>query len=85
MVPYATYAAQVTIEDIPQEYRNDSKILTFISAFSSFQEEEKILISRIREEMFLLYEKYSRLFGLMKHGVIVKTILNYVTLSQIRL
>lgn len=60
MVPYATYVAQVTIEDIPQEYRNDSKILTFISAFSSFQEEKKILISRIREEMFLLYEKYSK-------------------------
>jgi hypothetical protein len=47
VVPYATYAAQVTIDDIPQEYRNDSKILTFISAFSSFQEEKKILISRI--------------------------------------
>lgn len=26
-------ASQVTIEDIPEEFRNDSKILTFISAF----------------------------------------------------
>jgi MerR family transcriptional regulator, light-induced transcriptional regulator len=75
-IKYLGNASQVTIEDIPEEYRNDPKILTFISAFSSFQEEKKILISRIREEMFMfltdcnigslvgLYEKYSRLFGL---------------------
>jgi MerR family transcriptional regulator, light-induced transcriptional regulator len=77
-IKYLGNASQVTIEDIPQEYRNDPKILTFISAFSSFQEEKKILISRIREELFLLltdcniggltilYEKYSRLFSLTK-------------------
>jgi MerR family transcriptional regulator, light-induced transcriptional regulator len=75
-IKYLGNASQVTIEDIPQEYRNDSKILTFISAFSSFQEEKKILISKIKEEMFLLltdcnidglislYERYSKLFGL---------------------
>jgi MerR family transcriptional regulator, light-induced transcriptional regulator len=75
-IKYLGNASQVTIEDIPEEYRNDPKVLTFISAFSSFQEEKKILISRIREEMFMLltdcnigglvglYEKYSRLFGL---------------------
>ena len=75
-IKYLGNASQVTIEDIPQEYRNDSKILTFISAFSSFQKEKKILISKIQEEMFLLltdcdigglislYEKYSKLFGL---------------------
>jgi MerR family transcriptional regulator, light-induced transcriptional regulator len=75
-IKYLGNASQVTIEDIPQEYRNDPKILTFISAFSSFQEEKKILISRIREEMFVLltdcniggltslYEKYSKLFSL---------------------
>jgi methanogenic corrinoid protein MtbC1 len=75
-IKYLGNASQVTIEDIPQEYRNDPKILTFISAFSSFQEEKKILVSRIREEMFMLltdcnvgglvglYEKYSKLFGL---------------------
>jgi methanogenic corrinoid protein MtbC1 len=75
-IKYLGNASQVTIEDIPEEYRNDPKILTFISAFSSFQEEKKILISRIREEMFMLltdcnigglvglYEKYSKLLGL---------------------
>lgn len=75
-IKYLGNASQVTIEDIPQEYRNDSKILTFISAFSSIQEEKKILVSKIREEMFLLlrdcnigglinlYEKYSKFFSL---------------------
>jgi MerR family transcriptional regulator, light-induced transcriptional regulator len=75
-VKYLGKASQVTIEDIPEEYRNDTKILAFVSAFSSYQEERKILASRIQEEMFALltdcnvnglvdlYEKYSRLFGL---------------------
>jgi methanogenic corrinoid protein MtbC1 len=75
-IKYLGNASQVTIEDIPVEYRNDSKILTFISAFSSFQEEKKALILKIQEEMFMLltdcnigslvglYEKYSKLFGL---------------------
>jgi MerR family transcriptional regulator, light-induced transcriptional regulator len=75
-IKYLGNASQVTIEDVPQEYRNDSKILTFISAFSSLQEDKKILLSKIQEEMFFLltdcnigglislYEKYSKLFGL---------------------
>jgi MerR family transcriptional regulator, light-induced transcriptional regulator len=75
-IKYLGNASQVTIEDIPEEYRNDPRILTFISAFSSFQEEKKILVSRIQEEMFMLltdcnigglvglYEKYSKLLGL---------------------
>jgi methanogenic corrinoid protein MtbC1 len=75
-VKYLGKASQITIEDIPEEYRNDTKILAFVSAFSSYQWERKILASRIQEEMFALltdcnvnglvslYEKYSRLFGL---------------------
>src|SRR5919199_3328888 len=75
-VKYLGKASQVTIDDIPEEYRNDTKILAFVSAFSSYQEERKELISRIQEEIFVLlndcnvnaivdvYEKYSRLFGL---------------------
>ena len=75
-IKYLGKASEVTIEDIPEEYRNDTKILAFVSAFSSYQEERKILISRIQEEIFTLltdcnvnglvdiYEKYSRLFGL---------------------
>jgi methanogenic corrinoid protein MtbC1 len=75
-IKYLGNASQVTIEDIPQEYRNNSKILTFISAHNSNQEEKNVLISKLKEEMFLLltdcnigglislYEKYSKLFGL---------------------
>jgi MerR family transcriptional regulator, light-induced transcriptional regulator len=75
-IKYLGKASQVTIEDIPEEYRDDTKILAFISAFSSYHEETKQLISKIQEEMFTLlndcnisglidiYEKYSRLFGL---------------------
>jgi methanogenic corrinoid protein MtbC1 len=75
-IKYLGKAFHITIEDIPEEYRDDTKILAFISAFSSYQEERKELISRIQEEMFALlsdcnvkglvdiYEKYSRLFGL---------------------
>ncbi len=75
-IKYLGKASQITIEDIPEEYRSDTKILAFISAFSTHQEERKELISKIQEEMFALlndcnvnglvdvYEKYSRLFGL---------------------
>jgi MerR family transcriptional regulator, light-induced transcriptional regulator len=75
-IKYLGKASQITIENIPEEYRNDTKILAFISAFSSYHEETKQLISKIQEEMFRLlndcnisglvdiYEKYSRLFGL---------------------
>lgn len=75
-IKYLGKASEVTIEDIPEEYRDDTKILAFISAFSSHQEERKELISRIQEEVFILlndcnvkglvdiYEKYSRLLGL---------------------
>jgi methanogenic corrinoid protein MtbC1 len=75
-IKYLGKASQITIEDIPEEYREDTKIQAFVAAFSSYQEEREILISRIKEEMFELltdcnvdglvqiYEKYSRLFGL---------------------
>jgi MerR family transcriptional regulator, light-induced transcriptional regulator len=75
-IKYLGNASRITIEDIPEEYRGDSKILTFISAFSSYDQKNKILISKIREEMFTLltdcnigdlvdlYEKYSKLFDL---------------------
>jgi len=73
---YLGKASEVTIEDIAEEYRDDAKILAFVSAFSSHQEERNELVSRIQEEVFILlddcnvkglvdiYEKYSRLFGL---------------------
>jgi methanogenic corrinoid protein MtbC1 len=75
-IKYLGKASQVTIDDIPEEYRNDTKILAFVSVFSSYHEERKELISKIQEEIFVLlnncnvkglvdiYEKYSRLFSL---------------------
>jgi methanogenic corrinoid protein MtbC1 len=75
-IKYLGKASQVTIDDIPEEYRDDTKILAFVSAFSSYHEERKKLISKIQQEIFVLlnncnvkglvdiYEKYSRLFGL---------------------
>ena len=75
-IKYLGNASRITIEDIPEEYRSDSKILAFISAFSSYQDKNKILVSKIQEEMFTfltdcniggligLYERYSKLFGL---------------------
>ncbi|MFZ0329155.1 MAG: cobalamin-dependent protein [Nitrososphaeraceae archaeon] len=75
-IKYLGKASQITIEDIPEEYRDDAKILAFVSAFSSDHEERKMLVSRIQGEMFALltdcninglvdlYEKYSRLFSL---------------------
>ena len=76
-IKYLGKASQITIDDIPEEYRDDTKILAFISAFSSYHEETKQLISKVQEQMFTLlndcnisglvdvYEKYSRLFGLI--------------------
>jgi methanogenic corrinoid protein MtbC1 len=75
-IKYLGKASQITIDDIPEEYRDDTKILAFVSAFSSYHEERKELISKIQQEIFVLlnncnvkglvdiYEKYSRLFGL---------------------
>ena len=76
IIKYLGKASQITIEDIPEEYRDDTKVLAFVSAFSSYYEERKALISKIQEEMFALltdcnvnglvdvYYKFSRLFGL---------------------
>jgi MerR family transcriptional regulator, light-induced transcriptional regulator len=75
-IKYLGKASQVTIDDIPEEYRDDTKIVAFVSAFSSYQEQRKELISRIQEDVFALlidcnvnglvnvYEKFFRLFGL---------------------
>jgi len=75
-IKYMGKASRITIEDIPEEYRGDTKILAFVSAFSSYHEETKQLISKVQEEIFVLlnncnvkglvdvYEKYCRLFGL---------------------
>ena len=77
-IKYLGKASHITLADIPEEYRNDTKILAFISAFSSYQEDKKKLLAKIQEEIFTLltdcnfsglvdlYEKYSKVFGLIE-------------------
>ncbi|MDQ3971410.1 MAG: cobalamin-dependent protein, partial [Thermoproteota archaeon] len=68
--------SNVTIEDIPKEYRHDPKIITFISVYSSSPANKEKLLAKIQEEIFAsltecnladlikIYNKYSSLFGL---------------------
>jgi MerR family transcriptional regulator, light-induced transcriptional regulator len=77
-IKYLGKASHITLADIPEEYRKDTKILAFISAFSSYQEDKKKLLEKIQEELFALltdcnfsglvdlYEKYSKMFGLIE-------------------
>ena len=78
IVKYLGRTSNVTIEDIPEEYRRDPKIITFISAYSSSSSADKEkLLAKTQEEMFSLlvecnlrdlikiYQKYSSLLGLI--------------------
>jgi methanogenic corrinoid protein MtbC1 len=76
IIKYLGKTSNVTIEDIPKEYRHDPKIITFISVYSSSAADKEKLVAKIQEEIFALltecnlgdlikvYDKYSSLFGL---------------------
>lgn len=76
IIKYLGKTSNVTIEDIPKEYRHDPKIITFISVYSSSPADKEKLVAKIQEEIFALltecnlgdlikvYDKYSSLFGL---------------------
>jgi MerR family transcriptional regulator, light-induced transcriptional regulator len=76
IIKYLGKTSNVTIEDIPKEYRHDPKIITFISIYSSSPANKEKLLAKIQEEIFALltgcnladlikiYDKYSSLFGL---------------------
>lgn len=76
IIKYLGKTSNVTIEDIPKEYRHDPKIITFISIYSSSPADKEKLLAKIQEEIFALltecnlsdliktYDKYSSLFGL---------------------
>ena len=96
-IKYLGKASQITIEDIPEEYRDDTKILAFVAAFSSYQEERKSLVSKIQEEMFAqltncnvtglvdIYEKYSKLFGLTEfYDKLLKPVMYRIGARSIR-
>lgn len=76
IIKYLGKTSNVTIGDIPKEYRHDPKIITFISIYSSSPADKEKLVAKIQEEIFALltecnlgdlikvYDKYSSLFGL---------------------
>ncbi|MBD0359288.1 MAG: cobalamin B12-binding domain-containing protein, partial [Nitrososphaeraceae archaeon] len=76
IIKYLGKTSNVTIEDIPKEYRNDPKIITFISIHGSSSADKEKLVAKIQEEIFALliecnlghlikiYDKYLSLFGL---------------------
>ncbi|MDQ3984841.1 MAG: cobalamin-dependent protein [Thermoproteota archaeon] len=76
IIKYLGKTSNVTIEDIPKEYRRDPKIITFISVYSSSPANKEKLLAKIQEEIFAsltecnladlikIYNKYSSLFGL---------------------
>jgi MerR family transcriptional regulator, light-induced transcriptional regulator len=77
IIKYLGKTTNVTIEDIPEEYRRDPKIITFVSVYSSSSADKEKLLVKIQEEIFSLltecnlvdlikiYERYSSLFGLI--------------------
>jgi methanogenic corrinoid protein MtbC1 len=78
IVKYLGRSSKVTIKDIPREFHEDPNILAFIAAHSSdmkkteemeFSMREKILDLLINydiEALFKIFERYSRIFGLVK-------------------
>jgi methanogenic corrinoid protein MtbC1 len=77
IIKYLGKTSNITIEDIPEKYRRDPKVITFISVYSSSSADKEKLLAKIQEEIFSLlaecnvadlikiYEKYSSLFGLI--------------------
>ena len=78
IVKYLGRSSKVTIKDIPKEFHEDPNIVAFIAAHSSdvkkteemeFSMREKmldLLINYDNESLFETFEKYSRIFGLVK-------------------
>ena len=56
IIKYLGKTTNVTIEDIPEEYRRDPKITTFISVYSSSSPDKEKLLGKIQEEALLLLE-----------------------------
>jgi methanogenic corrinoid protein MtbC1 len=78
IVKYLGRSSKVTIKDIPKEFHKDPNIVAFIAAHSSdvkkteemeFSMREKmldLLINYDIEALFKIFEKYSRILGLVK-------------------
>jgi MerR family transcriptional regulator, light-induced transcriptional regulator len=77
-IKYLGKTSSITIEDIPEDYRNDPKIITFMTMYASKDFTKKqTLLSRLREEFLKtlcngdvsgtikIYEKYSKFYKLI--------------------
>ncbi|HXX96068.1 MAG TPA: histidine kinase, partial [Candidatus Bathyarchaeia archaeon] len=77
-IKYLGKTSSITIEDIPEDYRNDPKIITFMTLYASKDLTKKqTLLSRLREEFFKtlcdgdvsstikIYEKYTKFYNLI--------------------
>lgn len=51
-IKYLGKASNVTITDIPAEYRNNSRILSTLAANKKVQKEKSLIISELREQVF---------------------------------
>jgi methanogenic corrinoid protein MtbC1 len=78
-IKYLGRTSSITIEDIPEDYRNDPKIITFMTMYASKDLTKKqTLLSKLREEFFRrlcdgdvsgtikIYEKYTKFYSLIE-------------------
>ena len=84
IIKYLGRTTNVTIEDIPEQYRHDPKITTFISVYSSSSPDKEKLLAKIQEEVFSLllecnvgdlfkiYKKYSSFYDKLLKPVMHK-------------
>jgi MerR family transcriptional regulator, light-induced transcriptional regulator len=77
-IKYLGKASSITIEDIPEDYRNDPKIITFMTLYASKDITKKqALLFQLKEEFFKtlsngdisgtikIYEKYTEFYNLI--------------------
>jgi methanogenic corrinoid protein MtbC1 len=77
-IKYLGKTSDINPEDIPAEYRNDPKIIAFISTFGNTHKEKEKVIPKLQNEIFELcmqcntdglvntYKEYSKLFNLVE-------------------
>ena len=76
-IKYLGKISTITINDIPFEYRNDMRVLAFLSSYGLQKKLSPIMLSKLRQQILLglsngnlshiiqIYEKYTESFGLI--------------------
>lgn len=77
-IKYLGKTSDINLDDIPDEYRNDPKIIAFISTYGYTHKEKEKVIPKLQKEIFELcmqcntdglvntYKEYSKLFNLVE-------------------